>query len=154
MLAVAPNTAVAMFNRYSHSQSRTRRSARGLVAALALILITSNTLAAMGLCIAKAPAALGAVSAPAGDEAPCPQHVADESAGSLTTDPAPPTHCPQDDPGAQARAGADVPCADLPIISVQVRALVAPATCEGCGEATDNDSPQTPLYARLSRLLL
>ena len=154
MLPAAPNTAVAMLNRYLHSQSTTRRSARGLVAALALVLITSNALAAMGLCIAKAPGALGAVSVPASNEMPCPQHVADEWIGSLTTDPAGPAHCPQDDPGAQARAGADVPSADLPIISVQFRALLAPATCEGCGEATDNDSPQAPLYARLSRLLL
>ena len=154
MLVVAPNTAVAMSNRYSPSQSRTRRSARGLVAALALVLITSNALAAMGLCIAKAPVSRAEASASAGDKEPCPQHIADEWTGSSTTDPAGPAHCPQDDPGAQARAGTDVPSADLPIISVQPRALLVPATCERCGAATDNDPPHTPLYARLSRLLL
>jgi hypothetical protein len=154
MLAAAPNTAFTMFNRYSHSQTRTRRSARGLAAALALALITGNALAAMGLCIAKVPGALAAVSAPAGEELPCPQHIADGSADSLTTNPPGAAHCPQDDPGAQARVGGDIPSADLLVVSVQPRAMLVLATCAGCGEATDNDPPHTPLYARLSRLLL
>jgi hypothetical protein len=142
-----------MLKRRVHPQRRASRSVRGLAALCALMLVTSNALAAMGLCIAKVPVASTTVAAAAAEQSPCPQHVVDDSAGALPEQPSASPHCPQDDPGAQVRSG-DVPAADLPIIVAQPRAPLAHATSARRGAATVDDSPHTPLYARLSRLLL
>jgi hypothetical protein len=125
---------------------------RGVAAVCALLLVTSNALAAMGLCIAKTPTASAPIEASLAD-LPCPQHVADAGSGVLPDQPTAATHCPQEDPGVQARAG-DVPVADLPLVAAPVRAPLAQMLGMLPGDATTNDSPTEPLYARLSRLLL
>ena len=126
---------------------------RGMAAVCALVLVTSNALAAMGLCIAKTPTAPAPIEVSVADQAPCPQHVADAGTGVLSDQPSASTHCPQEDPGVQARAG-DVPVADLPLVAAPVRAPLAQTHAMSRGDATANDSPPKPLYARLSRLLL
>lgn len=126
---------------------------RGMAAVCALVLVTSNALAAMGLCIAKTPTAPASIEASVADQAPCPQHVADAGTGVLPDQPSASLHCPQDDPGAQARAG-DVPAADLTLAAAPVRASLAQTQVTLRGDATVDDSPPKPLYARLSRLLL
>lgn len=125
---------------------------RVVAAACALLLVTSNALAAMGLCIAKTPTAPAPIEASVAD-LPCPQHVADAGSGVLPDQQTASTHCPQEDPGVQARAG-DVPTADLPLVAAPVRAPLAQMRSMLRGDATANDSPTEPLYARLSRLLL
>jgi hypothetical protein len=126
---------------------------RGVAAVCALVLVAGNALAAMGLCVAKTPTAPASIEASVADAAPCPQHVADAGSGVLPDLPAASTHCPQEDPGVQARAG-DVPAADLPLVAAPVRAPLAQAQGMLRGDATANDLPPEPLYARLSRLLL
>jgi hypothetical protein len=130
-----------------------RRSVRALALLCALVLVSGQALAAMGLCIAKAPAAAAAVAAATAEQSPCPQHVADAASGALPEQPSASPHCPQDDPGAQVRAG-DVPAADVPSITAQPRAPLAQASHAQRGAAAADETPPTPLYARLSRLLL
>lgn len=142
-----------MLNRHLQPQRRARRSIRAVALLCALVLVSGHALAAMGLCIAKAPAAPAASSVTAAEQAPCPQHVDGDDAGVLPDQSLASPHCPQDDPGAQVRAG-DVPAAVLPLAALQLRVVVEHATVALRGDATTNDSPSTPLYARLSRLLL
>jgi hypothetical protein len=142
-----------MLKRHAHSQGKARRSVRGLASLCALVLVACNALAATGLCIAKAPVAPTAVASLAADQAPCPQHAVDDSGLALPDLPSATSHCPQEEPGAQLRA-ADLPSADLPIIAVLPRAALAHAAIARRGAAGTDDSPRTPLYARLSRLLL
>jgi hypothetical protein len=107
----------------------------------------------MGVCIAKVPAMPAAPAALAADQAPCPQHLAGDVLVTVSTDPAAPTHCPQDDPGAQVRAG-DAPVAGVALIASLPR---TPVLCESGslrGFRSADDSSPTPLYTRLSRLLL
>jgi hypothetical protein len=124
-----------------------------MAAVCAVVLVVGNALAAMGLCIAKTPTAPASIEASVADQAPCPQHVADAGTGVLPDLPSASTHCPQEDPGVQTRAG-DVPAADLPLVAAPVRAPLAHATGMLRGDATANHLAPGPLYARLSRLLL
>jgi len=124
-----------------------------MAAVCALVLVTSNALAAMGLCIAKTPPAPAPIEASVADQAPCPQHVADAGTGVLPDQPSGSTHCPQEDPGVQARAG-DLPAADLPLVAAPVRAPLAQTQVMPARRRDRNDSPPKPLYTRLSRLLL
>jgi hypothetical protein len=134
----------------ARSTRRSRRCLRGLAALAALMLVASNALAAMGLCVAKTP-----VQAPAATEqlvamTPCGHPVVDDVPVAPQT--AGPTHCPQDDPGAQVRGGEAA--GDL--------SLAAPPAFFGVvhiAEASPvalrvDTSPPTPLYARLARLRL
>lgn len=131
----------------------TRRSVRAVAALCALMLVTSNAIAAMGMCIAKAPAAPRLLELSTVETAPCPQHVADEGSGVLPDQRTVAPHCPQDDPGAQARAG-DAPAADTVMISPPVRTAPAHSDDAQHRATAPDESPPTPLYARLSRLLL
>jgi hypothetical protein len=126
-----------------------RRSARGVAALFAFMLIASNACAAMGLCIAKNVEAAPAAVAPL--DAPCPQHVDD--GGSGPADPALAAHCPQDDPTPQGRL-ADLPVFDTVQIGEFVR--IPPAAQAGTVAAPPplGDVRATPLYARPGRLLL
>jgi len=113
-------------------------------------MLGSNALAALGLCLVKTTPSAAAVTV--ADEAPCVQHIDEGSTPSSRESGA--RHCPQDDPGAQLRPG-DVPAASvMPAITNPLRIIlgdVAVALLEAC--APEDASP-TPLYARLSRLLL
>lgn len=131
----------------------TRRSVRAVAALCALMLVASNAIAAMGMCAAKAPAAPQPREAATAEPMPCPQHDADAGSGVLPDPHAAAPHCPQDDPGAQARAG-DVPAADAVLMSPPVRVASACPDDAQCRVASTDESPPTPLYARLSRLLL
>lgn len=147
-------------NAVRHHRPR-RRVARGMTAFFALMLVVSNALAAMGLCVVKAPhpaqdaqvfAAVLMAADSADAEPACPDHA--QAAAEV---PAQPTvaaaHCTQDDPGAQVRAN-DVPPAALDAVPVFQRIAFAPAlVADGPVRAADV-SPAAPLYARLSRLLL
>ncbi len=126
---------------------------RGVTALCALVMVASNALAAMGLCVAKTPTAPAASSVEVSDQAPCPQHVDD--AGSVPSgEPAAVKHCPQDDPGVQVRMG-DLPAAALmPAIDNPLRVVVPDPAATLRGNPASDDSSPTPLYARLSRLLL
>jgi hypothetical protein len=130
-----------------------RRPARAVAALCALLLVACNAFAAMGVCIAKVPAVAVALASSDADQAPCAQHAADDRLETLTGDPATPTHCPQDDPGAQVRVG-DTPVAGVALISSLPRSPVVRETGSSRGIRSADDSPPTPLYARLSRLLL
>lgn len=141
-----------MLNLPSHSlrhRTSRRRTARGAAALFALVLVASNALAAMGLCIVKAPPPVAVTQAV---EAPCP-HEAGAGEAIPSGEPAAATHCPQDDPAAQTRAG-DVPSACVVAVPVFLR-MAIPIDSGTHGDAVAADtSPPTPLYARLSRLLL
>ena len=129
-----------------------RRSARCLAALVALVVVFSNALAAMGVCIAKAPVA--PVSAAVADAAPCPHAGGGTDSRADTTDPTVQAHCPQDEPGAQVRA-TDIPTTDLPPLAVlQSRAISLDPPCSLARAESIDESPPEPLYARLSRLLL
>jgi hypothetical protein len=127
---------------------RSRRTARLLCGALAWLLVASNTLAAMGICIAKVPAAVATTAASTAADAPCPQHAGD----SQPTIPSA-AHCPQDDPGVQAR-GADLPAVHLDALPAFSAALTLRRVPAESSAATPSHIPTEPLYARLSRLLL
>lgn len=131
---------------------RTSRAARGIAFLCVLLMVASNALAAMGLCAAKTPVA-SAVSLAVSDEAPCAQHV-DEGAARTSSEPSARIHCPQDDPGAQLRTG-DIPAAALmAAIATPLRIAVVDGGDRGCAVGACDAAPATPLYARLSRLLL
>ena len=127
-----------------------KRPPRLALVMLVFALVASHTLAAMGMCVAKLPvSAAVAVS----DEVACPEHLTEFSSDAATSDPAPAAHCPQDDPGAQART------ADLPTTAIDAAPYVVRVSIEAMPHALANASaseslPPTPLYARLSRLLL
>jgi hypothetical protein len=141
-----------MLNPPSHSQrNRTsvRRTARGAAALFALVLVASNALAAMGMCVVKSPPPAVVTQA---TEAPCPHDV--DTVGAIPSgEPAAAAHCPQDDPAAQTRAG-DVPSACVVAVPVFLRISVATGSGTQCAAVAADTSPPTPLYARLSRLLL
>jgi hypothetical protein len=138
----------------SHTSRRsTLRTVRGIAALCALVMVASNALAAMGLCIAKAPVALQTSKTAALEQAPCPQHVADQGGAVPTGEPAAAKHCPQDDPGAQVRG--DVPAtAYMPAIFHSLRITISNSAGTLRNRAAADESAPTPLYARLSRLLL
>jgi hypothetical protein len=129
-----------------------RRRARCLAALVALVVVTSNALAAMGMCMAKAPVAPSSVIVADG-EAPCLHHEARAENRSGQADPAAQAHCPQDDPGAQVRA-TDIPGVGLPMLSFQPRESLLVPRGTLASAATVDASPPQPLYARLARLLL
>ena len=119
----------------------------------ALVLVSSNALAALGVCVAKAqPAAQAALAATAAD-APCPQHVADAAGSPAAGERLSAMHCPQDDPGAQART-ADLPGGDWVAAPLSSRIDSAPRVIVAGRAAYLDHAPSEPLYARLSRLLL
>jgi hypothetical protein len=114
-------------------------------------MVASNALAAMGLCVVKAPAA-PVVSFVTLEEQPCPLHVTEGTA--RTSGGSAQLHCPQDDPSAQPRGG------DLPAPALS-SAFASPLRIAGADAGdhvravrTRDDAATTPLYARLSRLLL
>ena len=150
MLGTAVDTATTMKHPTRSVRQYARRPARAVAALCALVLVAGNALAAMGVCIAKAPPAPAVL---VHDQTPCPQHLAQDGLKSVSTDPAAPTHCPQDDPGAQVRAG-DAPVDGVALISALPRPPVAGETGSWRGIRSTNNSPPTPLYTRLSRLLL
>jgi hypothetical protein len=127
-----------------------KRPSRRVLVMLAFALVASHTLAAMGMCIAKLPVP---ATVAASDEVACPDHSTEFSSHGATSDPAPAAHCPQDDPGAQART------ADLPTAAIDAAPYVVRVSAEALphalasASASDDLSPM-PLYARLSRLLL
>jgi len=127
------------------------RTARGIAALCVLLMVASNALAAMGLCIAKAPVT-APISLAASDEAPCAQHI---NEGTRTSgEPLAQLHCPQDDPGAQLRGG-DIPgAALLGAIASPLRIVIADSARLAHVTGGYDASPPTPLYSRLSRLLL
>lgn len=138
-----------------HSSRRAGlRRTRGTAAFVALMLVASNALATMGLCIVKAPAAAAPIAAVAEiDEAPCAGHAAVQAADELAQPRSVvAAHCTQDDPGVQARAG-DVPPAAFDAVPVFQRAVPCLAARSIASDRHDA-SPPEPLYARLSRLLL
>jgi len=124
---------------------------RGMAAVCALVLVTSNALAAMACALPRRPRArtdrgIGA------DQAPCPQHVADAGTGVLPDQPSGSTHCPQEDPAFRRVPG-------ICLRPTCPRGGAGPrAACANAGHAARrrdaNDSPPKPLYTRLSRLLL
>ena len=126
-----------------------RRTARGAAALFALVLVASNALAAMGLCAVKTPPTAAVTQAA---EAACP-HEADAAGVHPASEPAAASHCPQDDPAAQTRAG-DVPSACVVAVPVFLRFSVATDSGTQRAAIAADSSPPTPLYARLSRLLL
>jgi hypothetical protein len=126
---------------------------RRVAALCALVMVASNALAAMGLCVAKTRTVAPVSAGEATEEALCPQHGTD-AGGALTGEPVATKHCPQDDPGAQVRSG-DLPAATLmPAIDNRLRITVPDPAAGLCSNSSPDDSPQTPLYERLSRLLL
>jgi hypothetical protein len=134
---------------------RSSRTIRAVTALCALVLVTSNALAAMGLCIAKAPAAPLGIAAVSGEPS-CVQHVGQHAADDPADPPAEPAaaaHCPQDDPGAQFRPG-DLPSLDLATTPLPLRAPAFHVDLFQVGDAHNDDLPPTQLYTRLSRLLL
>lgn len=130
------------------------RRTRGMAAFVALMLVASNALATMGLCIVKAPVAAAPIAAVVQiDDAPCPGHAAAQA----TDEVAQPqsvvaAHCTQDDPGVQARAG-DVPPAAIDAVPAFQRVVPGIALPSIASDRHDASIPE-PLYARLSRLLL
>lgn len=129
---------------------RFRRVARALTALCVLTMLGSNALAAMGLCLVKTTPSAAAVTV--ADETPCVRHVDQGSTPSSREADA--KHCPQDDPGAQLRAG-DVPAASImPAITNPLRIILGDSAVALLEPRTPEDAPPTPLYARLSRLLL
>jgi len=121
---------------------RSPRAVRLVCGALALMLVASNTLAAMGICIAKAPAVVTTA------DAPCPQHDGDSQPASP-----PAAHCPQDDPGVQSRS-ADLPAAHFDAVPAFGSTLVLRRAPSAASATATGHVPPEPLYARLSRLLL
>jgi hypothetical protein len=136
-----------------HARRNSRRPSRALTALCTLVLVAGNALAAMGLCVAKTPSVPTAPAALAASQAPCPQHFASDRDAAASPDRAAPTHCPQDDPSAKVRSG-DAPVAGFALVSALPRPLVACETGAGSADGDSNNSPPTPLYTRLSRLLL
>jgi hypothetical protein len=135
--------------RSQRNRTSARRTARGAAALFALVLVASNALAAMGLCVVKAPPPAAVTQAA---EVPCPHDV--DTAGVIPSgEPAAAAHCPQDDPAAQTRAG-DVPSACVVAVPVFLRFSVATDSGTQRAAIAADSSPPTPLYARLSRLLL
>lgn len=132
-----------------------RRTKRGLALLCALVLVSSNALAALGVCVAKASPAPRSAPAAATTDAPCPQHVADaDAAGNPATgERLSAAHCPQDDPGAQTRA-ADLPTGDWLAAPSCTPLDIAPREIVAARAAFLDYAPPEPLYARLSRLLL
>lgn|SRR5512134_2606462 len=135
-------------SRSQRNRVSVRRMARGAAALFALVLVASNALAAMGMCVVKAPSPLAATAA----EAPCP-HDVDTDGAMPSGEPAATSHCPQDDPAAQTRAG-DVPSVCVVAVPVFLRFSVVPGSGTQPAAVAADTSPPTPLYARLSRLLL
>lgn len=136
----------------SHSQrirASARRTSRGAVALFALVLVASNALAAMGMCVVKAPLPVAVTQAA---DVPCPHDVG-VSGAIPSGEPMAAAHCPQDDPAAQSRAG-DVPSACVVAVPVFLRFSVPTDSGTQCAAFAVDSSPPTPLYARLSRLLL
>lgn len=134
---------------FIRSPRRARRVVRGLAALTALMLVASNAVAAMGLCAAKLPAPLPAPQALA-SEAPCPFHHQVESDSAPVPQAA---HCPQDDPGAQARGG-ETAATDLLLAAPPPVAFVADVAVTPRHVDSVDRSPPPLLYARLARLLL
>jgi hypothetical protein len=136
---------------FAATRRRNSRTARGIAALCVLLMVASNALAAMGLCVVKAPAA-APVTLAAADEAPCVQHI--NEGARTSSEPSAQLHCPQDDPGAQLRSG-DIPAPALLVaVASPLRIAIAdPASFARASGAHDAASP-TPLYSRLSRLLL
>ena len=135
--------------RPARNRMSVRRGAHGAAALFALVLVASNALAAMGQCIVKAPPP-AAVTQSA--EAPCP-HEAGATEAIPSGEPAAAAHCPQDDPAAQTRPG-DVPSACVAAVPVFLRMAVLVDSGTHGADVAAGESPPTPLYARLSRLLL
>ncbi len=112
------------------------------------MLLGSNALAAIGLCVAKAPQMAATVA----DEAACAQHV--DEGNPRSSGEAGAKHCPQEDAGAQLRAG-DLPAAAyMPALAAPLRIDVGDPAAALLEARALEDAPPTPLYARLSRLLL
>jgi len=112
-------------------------------------MLGSNALAAMGLCVVKTTQSAAAVTVA---DAPCLQHV--EEGNLRSSGEAGAKHCPQDDAGAQLRAG-DVPAASImPAITNPLRIILGGSAADLLEPRARQDAPPTPLYARLSRLLL
>ena len=113
-------------------------------------MLGSNALAAMGLCLVKTTPSAAAMTA--ADEAPCVQHVEESNLRSSGETGA--KHCPQEDAGAQLRAG-DVPAAAfMPAIAAPLRIVLGDPAAALLEARAPEGAPPTPLYARLSRLLL
>lgn len=137
----------------STSRRAAQRSTRGVAAFVALMLVASNALATMGLCIVKAPVAAAPIAVVVNsDEAPCPGHAALTADNLQQPQTVVAAHCTQDDPGAQARAG-DAPPAALDALPVFQR-LTSAFTPPSVAFDRHDESPPAPLYARWSRLLL
>ena len=130
-----------------------RRTKRGLAVLCALVLVTSNALAALGVCVAKTPPAGLPTQVASAESEPCPQHDADAVGSPASGEHAAVTHCPQDDPGAQPRA-ADLPTGDWVAAPSCARPDMAPRVIVAARVADLDYAPPEPLYARLSRLLL
>ena len=131
------------------NRASARRTVRGAAALFALVLVASNALAAMGMCVVKAPPPVAVTQAA---EAPCPHDV--DTAGAIASgEPTAAAHCPQDDPAAQTRTG-DVPSACVVAVPAFLRFSVPTGSGTQCAAVAASSSPPTPLYARLSRLLL
>ncbi len=112
-------------------------------------MLGSNALAAMGLCLVKTIPSAAAVTVA---DAPCLQHVEEGNLRSSGETGA--KHCPQEDAGAQLRAG-DVPAAAfMPAIAAPLRIVLGDPAAALLEARAPEDTPPTPLYARLSRLLL
>jgi hypothetical protein len=123
--------------------ARSRRASRALCAALVVALVAGNACAALGICAAKAPAAVAA-------GAHCLPQVDDPSS---TGTPTAVVHCPQEDTGPQART-ADLPAVDLLGMGPALRALATVAAHRFDREVPVELLPPKPLHVRLSRLLL
>lgn len=130
------------------------RAARALAGLVAAFLLTSNVLAAAGLCAIKAPAGSYESQALAGDpdaargDIECADHLGGHAPASSAH------HCPTEDPSAQSRT-VDVPGAQLMVAAAAalldwshvLRHSAPPVVLLHPAE------PQ-PLYARLQRLQL
>ena len=128
---------------------RSRRVTRALTALCVLTMLGSNALAAMGLCVVKTTQSAAAVTVA---DAPCLQHVEEGNLRSSGETGA--KHCPQEDAGAQLRAG-DVPAAAfMPAIAAPLRVVLGDPAAALLEARAPEDTPPTSLYARLSRLLL
>jgi hypothetical protein len=130
------------------SHHRVRRPMRGIAALAALMLVASNALAAMGVCVAKTP--VDRVAAEQVTMSPCGHPVVDELATAPAQSGA--VHCPQDDPGAQVRGGeasGDLVLAAPPAFFGVVQAAPPPRVA-----LRIDAPPPTPLYTRLARLRL
>jgi len=136
-----------------HARRNARRPSRALAAFCALVLLAGNAFAAMGLCVAKTPAVPSAPAALVAGQAPCPQHFAGDGDDAASPHRTVPAHCPQDEPSAKVRSG-DAPVAGFALVSALPRPLVACETGVWADGRDSDNSPPTPLYTRLSRLLL